>query len=83
MHVLAKSSKVNPKFRLLFVETMEIDEKSDLKDPILDYSVEDSICSCTLKERKGFNGDMTSNFRGDECSWQICLEKVCGDFYGW
>ena len=54
-----------------------------IDDPVLDYLIEDSICSCTLMERKGFNGDMTGNFRGDEYSWRICLEKVCGDFYGW
>ena len=81
---LTKSSKVNPGFRVLNVVTKEIHENRDpIEDPVLDYLVEDSICSCTLEERKGFNGDMTGNFRGDEYSWRICLEKVCGDFYSW
>ena len=48
-----------------------------IKKPIKSISKISNNCwECIIQERKGFNGDQTYNFKGDEYSWKKLLEEI-------
>lgn len=68
------------KFHLL-VLTSEIipDQREMLCNPLVELKAESERCiSCRISERKGWNGDQSSNFKGDEDSWKAAFDAAFG-----
>ena len=61
-------------FSILIVKSKTITE--DLPEiTITEYNREERGVTPTIIERKGFNGDGTNSFKGDEVSWRALLTK--------
>lgn len=61
--------------------------KSDFQDvlpeeTILEYKREEFGVFVTIAERLGFDGDGTTNFKGDTVSWDSVLNRFVSDEYG-
>ena len=71
--LLCSSNKVNQGFKCLVVETHEIYSHDAIANPVEIQSLDGGLLCCVLKERKGYNGDQTNNWRGDESAWEPCF----------
>ncbi|MCO4848613.1 MAG: hypothetical protein KC448_11660 [Yoonia sp.] len=47
-------------------------------DPVLEFETNGAGFNCRLQERMGWNGDQTSNFKGDDHSWSMALDRMVG-----
>lgn len=63
---------------LLYVTTEIVEEARDpLEDAIKSISkIGDYSWNCIIRERKGFNGDQTNRFQGDEASWDKLFQAI-------
>lgn len=61
-------------FIILIVKTQIVDDLSP-DNIIKDYKKEYYGASATIYERKGFNGDLTCNFKGETISWKTIIDK--------
>lgn len=66
---------------LLYVTTEIVEGVRDpLENPIESISkIAENCWNCVIKERKGFNGDQTVNFKGDEYSWDSLFQEILSD----
>jgi hypothetical protein len=63
----------------LLTLTSEIipDRREMISNPLLEMKVEsDRSVSCKIRERKGWNGAQSNNFKGDEHSWRSALDAA-------
>lgn len=69
---------------LLYITTEIIDNvRSPIDNPISHFNKIDSNCwECSLHERRGYNGDQTTNFKGDEASWGTILNLIASSSHG-
>lgn len=68
-------------FFLLSVESQyTADRKHEFRRPVERFSVNGNIAECLIHERKGWNGDQSKNFRGDEHSWSAALTRALQAF---
>lgn len=64
-------------FYLGIVQTqIEGQAKDPVPNPIMTFEAEGRIISARLRERPGWNGDGTANFRGDEPSWTAFFDRA-------
>ena len=66
-HVLSVSSRITP------------DRTAPFPDPIVAYSTRGRFTRCVIRERKGWNGDQSNSYRGDESSWRAALDRAISD----
>ena len=71
--LLQRKKGVSQDFRLLIIETHQINTSQPIVEPLQVKSCDDVVLCCKLKERKGHNGDLTGSWKGDESSWDICF----------
>lgn len=65
------------RFGLLVVTTQTAPpEIREIADPIRKFETSGRIIESTILERKGWNGDLTDDFRGDEVSWTVLLDQA-------
>ena len=66
----------NENFIIVTIETWEVAGALAASDIISTYEKKPSGISVVLKERKGFDGDGTNNYKGDRVSWQALFESL-------
>lgn len=70
------------RFGLLVVTSETVSpENADIPDPIRRFRQSGRIIESTILERKGWNGDMTNDFRGDEISWSVLLDRAVSTWW--
>ena len=67
---------------LLYITTEIVEGVRDpLENPIESISrIAENCWNCVIKERKGFNGDQSFNFKGDEDAWDSLFQKILSDY---
>lgn len=65
-------------FGLLHVTTEIMEDfTSPIEEPIKTLALVDvNTWACILRERRGFNGDQTINYKGDEAAWGSLFNKI-------
>lgn len=64
-------------FSILAVESKIREGIHDpISDPVIEFSHANSTYSAVIAERKGWNGDQSNSFRGDELSWTAAFDAL-------
>lgn len=68
-------------FSILLIKTVTVQNKLPENDIIVSYLPDSSGAgvSAIIKERKGFDGDGTNNFKGDTVSWHHILTRYTNE----
>ena len=65
------------RFHLLVVQSRVTRDRTEpFETPIISIAREGRAIICLLRERAGWNGDQTPNFKGDDYSWQAALQAA-------
>jgi hypothetical protein len=71
------------RFHLLTIVTHVTPQHTDpFDDPVQSWRRRGRSLTCHLRERAGWNGDQTSNFKGDEASWDAALQQAVAHITG-
>lgn len=66
-------------FFILQIQT-KLDNNFSFQDIIESLTVDNYGMRAVIKERRGYNGDLSTNFRGDSRSWGYILDHFCSTF---
>lgn len=65
------------RFKLLLVTTQLVPgAASNIPEPLVRLDADGPLIAATIRERKGWNGDQSNDFRGDEPSWRRLLTEA-------
>ena len=65
------------RFRLLIVRSqIKNGHVNEISEPVRDFRTNGAAISCNILERRGWNGDLTNSFKGDEHSWRTALDQA-------
>lgn len=78
---LISNHRNNTDFKLIYLHTEKSDEEPQVENFMEEIKTSNSnIIKCRLRERPGYDGDGTKNFRGDTRSWELLLDYALSHF---